>query len=55
MKFMLGMGHVYLSFYGRLRIKIFFKVCVRGNEPFNLLILGLLPSRGFFVPVFVPN
>jgi hypothetical protein len=56
MKTAVAPDHVYLSFYGRFRIQMFKKkVCLRGKEPFNLPILGSLPSGGTFVPRRVAN
>jgi hypothetical protein len=49
MMFAVGPDHVYFSFFGRFRIQMLKKVCLRGKEPFNLLILGSLPSGGFIV------
>jgi hypothetical protein len=49
-KFLVWSDQVYFSFYGRFRIKIFKKACLLGKEHFNLLILGSLPTGGFFVP-----
>jgi hypothetical protein len=50
MKFLVWSDYVYFSSYGRFHIKMFKKACLRGKEHFNLLILGLLPTGGFFVP-----
>jgi hypothetical protein len=40
MQIVLLLDQVYLSFYGRFRIQMFKKACLRGKEHFNLLILG---------------
>jgi hypothetical protein len=48
MKFIVWPDAVYFSFYGRFHIQMFKKACLRGKEHFNLLILGSLPTRGFF-------
>jgi hypothetical protein len=55
MKFLVRSDQVYFSFYGRFHIKMFKKACLRGKEPFNLLILGSLSTGGFSVPHSVAN
>jgi hypothetical protein len=47
MKFAVGPGHVYFSFYERFSIQMSKNVCLSCKEPFNLLILGSLISGGF--------
>jgi hypothetical protein len=42
-------GSGLFSFYRRFHIEMFKKACIRGKEHFNLLILGSLPTGGFFV------
>jgi hypothetical protein len=55
MKVVVGLDHVYFSFYGHFHIQMLKKVCLRSKEPFSLLILRSLPSGGFFVPRRVTN
>jgi hypothetical protein len=55
MKFIVWPDQVYFSYYGRFHIQIFKKACLRGKEHFNLLILGSLPTGGFFVQCRVAN
>jgi hypothetical protein len=47
-------GWIRFLFYGRFHIKMFKKACLRGKEHFNV-ILGSLPTGGFFVPNSVAN
>jgi hypothetical protein len=51
MKFLVRLDQV----YGRFHIKMFKKDCLRGKEPFNLMILGSLSTGGFSVPHSVAN
>jgi hypothetical protein len=55
MKFVVWLGQVCFSFYGRFHVQMFRKACLPGKEHFNLLILGSLPTGGFFSNRWVAN